>query len=277
MDKFTRQFFETALWSSTDNSRDDGGDPLDKNYSITDIDPVSAAGLAAECADFQRDNADNLVAYDLGTAGHDFWLTRNGHGAGFWDGDYDEPQATKLTKASKAYGGVDLYVGDDGVIYASGYEAPRTAKKNGRSPASTSSAGCCTCRTRREGLIMAKRNPLGARTIASRHPVTVDMFLTVLTSKLTQYDQTLDRKQPNIYRLGLLLAAAQRVRDRMLPVTLSHGDPVAINALIAALTAEFTVEYDRDGKMHALPPIKNIFKQIVAYRNTGKRPTLVGR
>ena len=22
--------------------------------------------------------------------GHDFWLTRNGHGAGFWDGDWDE-------------------------------------------------------------------------------------------------------------------------------------------------------------------------------------------
>ena len=56
-------------------------------------------------------------------AGHDFWLTRCGHGAGFWDGDRPEPAATVLTKASKAYGEVDLYIGDDGKVYAMGYES----------------------------------------------------------------------------------------------------------------------------------------------------------
>lgn len=34
LDAFTRQYLETALWSSTDNSRDDGGGPLDQNYDI---------------------------------------------------------------------------------------------------------------------------------------------------------------------------------------------------------------------------------------------------
>jgi len=33
-------------------------------------------------------------------AGHDFWLTRNGHGAGFWDGDWPET-GDALTEASK--------------------------------------------------------------------------------------------------------------------------------------------------------------------------------
>ena len=50
-------------------------------------------------------------------AGHDFWLTRNGHGAGFWDGDWPEPYAEILTKGSKAYGEFSIYLGDDGLIY----------------------------------------------------------------------------------------------------------------------------------------------------------------
>jgi hypothetical protein len=51
-------------------------------------------------------------------AGHDFWLTRNHHGAGFWDGDWSEPEATELTRISHEMGEVDLYVGDDGRIHS---------------------------------------------------------------------------------------------------------------------------------------------------------------
>ena len=50
-------------------------------------------------------------------AGHDFWLTRNGHGCGFWDGDWTEPAATKLTESAENFGDYDLYIGDDGKIY----------------------------------------------------------------------------------------------------------------------------------------------------------------
>lgn len=49
-------------------------------------------------------------------AGVDFWLTRNGHGAGFWDGGWPE-HSDELTKLSKPYGSVDLYIGDDGLIH----------------------------------------------------------------------------------------------------------------------------------------------------------------
>jgi hypothetical protein len=50
-------------------------------------------------------------------AGHDFWLTRNGHGAGFWDGDWPEPYASELTRVAKEFGGYSLYLGDYGLIY----------------------------------------------------------------------------------------------------------------------------------------------------------------
>jgi hypothetical protein len=52
-------------------------------------------------------------------AGHDFWLTRNGHGAGFWDGDLSEDVGNALTEAAKKFGECHLYVGDDGQIYTS--------------------------------------------------------------------------------------------------------------------------------------------------------------
>ena len=52
-------------------------------------------------------------------AGHDFWLTRNGHGSGFWDGDWPEPHATTLTHLSRSFGPSDVYLGDDGKLYVS--------------------------------------------------------------------------------------------------------------------------------------------------------------
>lgn len=120
LDPFTQGFLEAALFSTNDQSREDGGDPLDESYSISDFDPQAVAALARQCADFQEQNAAELEGFDPSEAGADFWFTRCGHGVGFWDGDYPEPQATRLTEASERFGNVDLYVGDDGVIYASG-------------------------------------------------------------------------------------------------------------------------------------------------------------
>lgn len=118
MDKFTRAFFECALWSSSDSE----DRSLDENYSVEDIDSHCVMKLIAECAEFQQTNAASLAECgDDFQNGHDFWLTRNRHGAGFWDRGYGAV-GEHLTEASHVYGKVDLYVGNDGRIYASGYE-----------------------------------------------------------------------------------------------------------------------------------------------------------
>lgn len=111
MDTFTRQYIETALWSSTDFD----GNPLDDQYDADDLAPETLKQMIEDCKDFQEHHSD--LWDDDSRAGHDFWLTRNRHGAGFWDGDYPEPQASKLTDASHAYGSCDLYPGDDGKLY----------------------------------------------------------------------------------------------------------------------------------------------------------------
>jgi hypothetical protein len=77
-----------------------------------DIEPIIIKG-----APLSREFEGSIAAREAAMAGHDFWLTRCGHGAGFWDGDWPEPQATILDEAAKRFGNVDLYVGDDGAIY----------------------------------------------------------------------------------------------------------------------------------------------------------------
>jgi hypothetical protein len=128
LDSFTRQYTATALWSSNDDS---GGEPLDRNYDISDIAPDALAKMVADCAAFQEqcdawindadDTGECRRGPDCNTAweraGHDFWLTRNHHGASFWDGDWPEPYATQLTDAAHAFGECDLYVSDDGSLY----------------------------------------------------------------------------------------------------------------------------------------------------------------
>lgn len=55
-------------------------------------------------------------ARDMGQVGHDFWLNRNGHGAGFWDGDYPV-HGDKLSAIARTFREVNPSLGDDGVIY----------------------------------------------------------------------------------------------------------------------------------------------------------------
>lgn len=111
LDTFTRAYIEAALWSSCD----DNDEPLNANYSITDIATITLEQIIVDCTKFQAENMDMIIE-DLRRAGIDFWLTRNGHGAGFWDGDWPENGDT-LTAKCKEYGMCDLYIGDDELIY----------------------------------------------------------------------------------------------------------------------------------------------------------------
>jgi len=116
LDRFTRQYIITALWAENDNSTPEGGEPFDQNFDISDIDEESLARMVDDCREFQQQHSEHTAGYE-DRAGHDFWLTRNGHGAGFWDGDWDEPAATILTDSSRKFGECSLYLGDDGKIH----------------------------------------------------------------------------------------------------------------------------------------------------------------
>lgn len=123
---FQRGYLEAALFSSNDESTPEGGEPLEASYTIEDIDPDCLEAMLAEASAFQDahylDLGECLRRHDSeGQGGHDLWFTRNRHGVGYWDGDYPEPGASRLTNAAHALGECSLYVAN-GVIYAAGLE-----------------------------------------------------------------------------------------------------------------------------------------------------------
>ena len=109
-----KHYIICALWSYID----DDGEPLDSVYTMDDISAQTLKQMDIEVSDFIKDNESLLIESGQSDQqiGHDFWLTRNGHGAGFWDRGLGAI-GDALTKASKSFGGSDLYVGDDGLIY----------------------------------------------------------------------------------------------------------------------------------------------------------------
>jgi hypothetical protein len=137
VDIMTRAYLTTALWSSVDERHienpEDFPEMLDASFEVNDIDEGSYAEARADCEDFALCNWTDLMAafkvspgfhrngnvYDASQAGHDFWLTRNGHGAGFWDRGLGMV-GDRLTENSKPYGEANLYVEDDGTVYYQG-------------------------------------------------------------------------------------------------------------------------------------------------------------
>ena len=121
--EFILGYVTCAIWASIG----DDEQPLDEKYDGDDIAPETRKAMEKDCEKFIAENEAALGDYaeiigshpeytESEKAGHDFWLTRNGHGAGFWDRGIGETGDT-LTKASEGFGGVDLYVGDDGKLY----------------------------------------------------------------------------------------------------------------------------------------------------------------
>lgn len=117
LDAFTRAYLECALWSSTD----DDGTPLDDSCGPDAIAPDALARMVEDCRRFRESHRDLYAdGWSDEQAGHDFWLTRNGHGAGFWDRYDDCPQAEageRLSDAARHWGTCNLYRGDDGLLY----------------------------------------------------------------------------------------------------------------------------------------------------------------
>ncbi len=117
LDTFTQAYIEAMFWTDANSDSDDCADA-----TFADMAPEALKSVIEDCAAFQTENAALLAAaYATDNyggeeqAGHDFWLTRNGHGAGFWDrgigwiGD-------KLSDACR-HQNLSLYRGDDGLIY----------------------------------------------------------------------------------------------------------------------------------------------------------------
>jgi hypothetical protein len=110
------------------------GEPLDDNYSIADFEEESLKKLYVEYQQFIAVVEEKITEkigdgweciddfYDfqqpaLNQTEHDYVLTRNRHGAGFWDGDWSAEVSKILTDAARSQYEFTAYVGDDERIY----------------------------------------------------------------------------------------------------------------------------------------------------------------
>ena len=114
-------YLECALWSSCDLYT---GRPLDElgagavaDETFDDMACDVWRFLATCWGDVWEDFEIDLSGIEPEQLGHDLWLTRNRHGAGFWDRGLGEI-GDKLTELAHSYGDVTLYIYDDGKIYA---------------------------------------------------------------------------------------------------------------------------------------------------------------
>ena len=131
LDDFTVHYLIAALWTeeerlSEDSEKDTG---KERSFDLLDFAPSAIERAIKDCTEFQQAWPELLAAaYELYpphpdaptpqcSAGHDFWLTRNGHGVGFWDRGFGRKLGDELTDACKACKEVTIELGDDGELH----------------------------------------------------------------------------------------------------------------------------------------------------------------
>lgn len=119
LNAFISAYITAMLWSTPGTTPD--GEELESLEAL-ELAPETVQRVVTECTGFYTtafkvlSHLDESGLHSFELSGHDFWLTRNGHGVGFWDrglgnaGDY-------LTALSQQAGEQYPYIGDDNLIY----------------------------------------------------------------------------------------------------------------------------------------------------------------
>ena len=102
-------YLECAIWADLHDAE---GNSID-DKGVADCTAIFIQSATNDCENFKELAKDLIPSYletfDESQMGHDFWLTRNGHGAGFWDRGLGE-LGKKLTNIAKTFGSCDLYI-----------------------------------------------------------------------------------------------------------------------------------------------------------------------
>jgi hypothetical protein len=140
LDAFARSYIAVALEDLTHYEHErahEEGKEEHEYFGFSSLAPVALQRMVADCKSFQvkaepifeavlqsgHETGEPEVVHSnpYDRAGSDFWLTRNGHGAGFKDGHWGD-FGDQLSDLAHEFGQADLYVGDDGKVYQMGAE-----------------------------------------------------------------------------------------------------------------------------------------------------------
>jgi hypothetical protein len=127
LDRFTRGYMEAICFTEFHCDNEEL-----EHATFDDFADKTINQIITDCAEFQRlvneekDSFDRSLLdlaydycvsnYDEPYAGHDFWMTRNLHGVGFWDRGLGSV-GNKLTRIAQTFKECHVYKGDDGKVY----------------------------------------------------------------------------------------------------------------------------------------------------------------
>jgi hypothetical protein len=119
LDKFTVGYLTAMFWTESGESNS----PCE-GATLDDLSEEAWKQAQDDCADFNlladawlhKAYTHGNMSYDMERAGIDFWLSRNGHGAGYFDRDIGTA-ANGLQKLARSMLGRNVYRGNDGLIY----------------------------------------------------------------------------------------------------------------------------------------------------------------
>ena len=130
VDDMVKAYVEAQLWAQHDYERED--ECLDANYDTSDVSPAYVTSVRDELqsvidgwpelvrAYHDTDDSDARREWSRSELfGHDFYLTREHHGAGFWDRGLGE-LGNKLTDVAHSFGSAnELFDNGTGVLIGS--------------------------------------------------------------------------------------------------------------------------------------------------------------
>lgn len=136
-------YLESAIWTEEERIKEEENSEYSDMYgdNYDDIDNEDSSNVSIKAllpqTDFSIDNiaddskihayydikkfleyaGDAVKDIDASSLGHDIWLTRNHHGAGFFDRGYDSDVEKILMDSAHKLGEDSLYLGDDGYLH----------------------------------------------------------------------------------------------------------------------------------------------------------------
>jgi hypothetical protein len=97
-------YLECALWTDEKDEK-----------TISDVGASTITQAKKDITAFVEKSGKLLDEWSEEEIGHDFWLTRNHHGAGFWDRGRES--GDKLTEIAQTFKALDVWESELGIIY----------------------------------------------------------------------------------------------------------------------------------------------------------------
>jgi len=124
--KIMDNYLECAIWTEEERLKEENTEGYegeikniipDADLNIHNFSDNSKIKAYEDIKLFLKYAGNAVDGIDEEQLGHDIWLSRNGHGAGFFDRGYDDKIEKILMDSAHKIGSADIYLGDDGLLY----------------------------------------------------------------------------------------------------------------------------------------------------------------